>query len=185
MSRCVLVLGTGRSGTSAVAGVLHKLGVHMGNVFQPSNRNNRHGTFECAEFRSLDVMVAYDGWLSDDSTSNAYARLIDKRQNGHKVWGVKDPDLVRTLHHVVPHLDDYRIVVCKRDKIATVDSYIKAYHTTEDKAAAWYDDSIAWQHKQLAELDCPVVEVDYDELMKDPQTPVSYTHLTLPTILLV
>ncbi len=176
MSRCVLVLGTGRSGTSVVAGVLHKLGVHMGNVFQPANRNNRYGTFECAEFRSLDVMVAYDTWMSDESARNAYARLVDKRKNGHDVWGVKDPDLVRTLHHVIPNLDDYRIVVCKRDKAATVASYIKAYHTTEEKAAAWYDDSIAHQERQLAALDCPVIEVEFDDLLKDPQAHVKLLH---------
>ncbi len=45
-SRCVVVLGTGRSGPSAVAGILHTLGVSVGRNLLGSNRSNPRGYFE-------------------------------------------------------------------------------------------------------------------------------------------
>ena len=42
-----LVVGTGRSGTSTVARVMHeKLGISMGNEFVPSNEFNEKGYYE-------------------------------------------------------------------------------------------------------------------------------------------
>lgn len=43
---CVAVVGCHRSGTSAVAGVLHKLGVHMGDSLMPTSPANPLGYFE-------------------------------------------------------------------------------------------------------------------------------------------
>ncbi|MEZ6068261.1 MAG: glycosyltransferase, partial [Planctomycetaceae bacterium] len=42
-SRCVLVIGTGRSGTSAIAGTLHRLGIFMGYEFVAADHTNPAG----------------------------------------------------------------------------------------------------------------------------------------------
>ena len=54
MTQPILVVGTGRSGTSAVAGILHKLGVHMGDRFVETGAENPYGTFECRKFQQIN-----------------------------------------------------------------------------------------------------------------------------------
>lgn len=174
MPRCVLVLGTGRSGTSAVAGVLHKLDCCMGNVFQPRNRNNRYGTFEDAEFRSLDVMVAFDDWLSEESTGKAYEKLIEKRSKGREIWGVKDPDLVRVLSYVLPHLNNnYRVVVCRRGREDTIASFMQAYNQSRAEAEKWHKEKAALLDECLSRLGCPVLFVDFAQLLSKPEETVN------------
>lgn len=43
---CVIVLGMHRSGTSMMTGVLHTLGLDLGNIFLQKGRSNRKGHFE-------------------------------------------------------------------------------------------------------------------------------------------
>lgn len=167
MSRCILVVGTGRSGTSAVAGMLHKLGVWMGGTFQPSNRNNRWGTYEDAEFRSLDLMVAFDRVFCDECAARAYGRLAAKRA-GRPLWGVKDPDLTRTYRHLLPHLDDARVVVCERDREATLDSFMRAYGKPRAEAERWHADKVACLDAMLADVDAPVLQVRFEDVLADP-----------------
>lgn len=166
-SRCILVVGTGRSGTSAVAGMLHKLNVHMGDVFQPSNRNNPHGTYEDAEFRSLDLMIAFDRVFCDECAARAYGRLVAKR-DGRALWGVKDPDLTRTYQHLLPHLDDVRVVVCERDRGATLGSFVRAYGKTQDEAERWHADKTACLDAMLADVDALVERVQFEDVLEDP-----------------
>ncbi len=47
-----------RSGTSALTGFLHVLGLHAGNKLLPANQFNPKGYFECA-----DIVVAHDELL--------------------------------------------------------------------------------------------------------------------------
>ena len=166
-NRCILVVGTGRSGTSAVAGMLHKLNVWMGAVFQPANHNNPHGTYEDAEFRSLDLMVAFDHVFCDECAARAYGRLVAKR-DGHPLWGVKDPDLTRTYHHLLPHLDDVRVVVCEREREATLTSFTRAYHKSRDEAERWYADKTQCLDAMMAGVDVPVLRVQFEDVMADP-----------------
>ena len=55
---CVIVLGCYRSGTSAVAGILHHLGVMMGKEFDKPAKSNPTGYYEDLEFKRLFDMMA-------------------------------------------------------------------------------------------------------------------------------
>ena len=61
MSTVVLVAGTGRSGTSLVAGILQRLGVHMGDEFPEPWRfgyqRDFFGTFEEKSFFDFNRSV--------------------------------------------------------------------------------------------------------------------------------
>ena len=54
---CVIVIGCYRTGTSAVAGVLHHLGVSMGKSFDPPAKSNPKGFFEDLDFKNLHPML--------------------------------------------------------------------------------------------------------------------------------
>jgi len=54
-NRCVIVLGTHRSGTSAMAGCLNLMGFNLGNALMPGNEASQSGYFE-----NQDIVLAHD-----------------------------------------------------------------------------------------------------------------------------
>jgi len=58
-----LILGSGRSGTSMLAGMLHQAGYYMGEKFHQSRDSNPKGFFEWYRINRIneDILAAYDG----------------------------------------------------------------------------------------------------------------------------
>jgi len=167
VSRCILVIGTGRSGTSMVAGMLNQLGVKMGEKFMPADRNNPYGTFEDYELFQINWRVA-DKSLEPD----ALEPLLKKRCE-NDIWGFKDPRLIETAQHVIPMLEelgcDVRVVVCRRNRAETVNSYMRAYHRGRVLSERWYEESIRALAARMLELRCPVMELWFDEIMNNTE----------------
>lgn len=92
MSRCVVVIGQHRGGTSATAGVLWRLGVDM----NPTSGTNIGDDHEDRELYLLNEM-AVGGWWRPVNNFMAYqeqyAALLAKRDE-KDLWGFKDPRLV-------------------------------------------------------------------------------------------
>ncbi|RME58681.1 sulfotransferase family protein, partial [Candidatus Parcubacteria bacterium] len=55
--RNVLILGSGRSGTSMVAGTLAKAGYFMGTQFVPPRESNPKGFFEDHEINDINEAI--------------------------------------------------------------------------------------------------------------------------------
>ena len=111
--RLVLVLGMHRSGTSALAGMLDKLGVELGNELLPPTRGNPKGYFEHSrvlEAHEALLEALHRGWmdprsLPEDWTQTAaagaargvLAELVADLLAGAQVAAVKDPRICRVL----------------------------------------------------------------------------------------
>ena len=109
MSVSLAVLGMHRSGTSALAGALHLLGVPLGEPLVPPGRDNERGFWELAEVvevhedllasfgaSHLDLTKLPEGWLASEAAREARGRLLEiLRRNFENVplWAVKDPRL--------------------------------------------------------------------------------------------
>jgi len=109
----VVVFGMHRSGTSAVAGMLHALGVNMGGRFLEPDAGNPKGYWEDLDMVMLNVgllRVAGGNWLDPPlgrHIANAHQHLAGqmgrvmvakvKRAEG-RPWGWKDPRNCLTLH---------------------------------------------------------------------------------------
>jgi hypothetical protein len=96
-STCIVVLGGHRCGTSAVAGVLHHLGVFMGSRFIGATQYNERGHWEDVAFVALHKRIV-GGWkrpcVDFEPVKPAYAKLIRSREKQHELWGFKDPRAV-------------------------------------------------------------------------------------------
>lgn len=96
LSKCVVVLGAHRSGTSVCAGVLHHLGVNMGTRLLPANEKNPKGFFEDLDISDLHHLMIGSWHDPTDKVTPAliekYFKLIKKKSN-QALWGVKDPKL--------------------------------------------------------------------------------------------
>lgn len=126
MSRSLLVVGTHRSGTSLVAGMLSKLGVFVGDdLLGPSDANPK-GHFEDREFLALNDEIVRD-WKRPNSAISGAQRaamraLVEEREAAYPVWAVKDPRLCLTAKHLVPMLDEPRFVLTDRDPRESAES---------------------------------------------------------------
>lgn len=169
MKKAVFVVGTGRSGTSMLAGMLHKLGVHMGDEFATPDHPRFHrdffGTYEerdLFEFhRSMNPWDDFGEWIDG---------YIAKRSEGHDVWGAKDPVLVRSFPYFAERFDgDVKVIIARRGRIPTVSSYMYAYHTKVSDAESWYEEEIGHLAASLDKYEGSVLFVDYDDLFENPE----------------
>lgn len=166
--RAVFVLGTGRSGTSAVALMLQALGIYIGDEFTPADRNNRWGTGEDLEWRRASSEV-----LQGADPVAAFAPLIEARR-GREAWGAKDPAFARTLTDAIAVLAEAEpdreplVVVCRRGKAATISSFMRAYQSGRIAANEWYDVAGLNVAARLGEFRGRVLEVWWEDVLADP-----------------
>jgi len=112
----VIVVGMHRSGTSALAGLLHSNGVTMGedrDFYPPPMRENPKGFFENKRFRQLNdkilgegghrvkafkpIIPAWDIEKIREKHLDQMANLIRYYDNIYQLWGWKDPRTCLTL----------------------------------------------------------------------------------------
>jgi len=116
LSKCIVVLGAHRSGTSACAGVLHHLGVNLGTRLLPANEKNPKGFFEDLDLSDLHHFMIGNWYEPTDKATPAlmekYAKLIEKKSN-QALWGVKDPKLCMLI-------DDFSEIARKHNVLSII-----------------------------------------------------------------
>jgi len=142
-STCVIVTGVHRGGTSCIAGVLHNLGINMGDDLLPASSSNPKGHFEDRELYELHEYLIGNWKQPLFSAETIYLRkyrdLIAKRIQKYTIWGVKDPRLCYLfpiLYYLIKELDGEALVVnvqrpieasvfslMKRDKVSIEEAY--------------------------------------------------------------
>lgn len=164
MSHAVAVIGTGRSGTSAVAGMLHAWGIPMGDHLLPTDAANPDGYFEDEPLVALDEALLAGSRVGALSLG-AYLRWRAQRS---QVWGAKDPRLVHiwsrwrellpcpvTVVHVERELEDC-VRSCLRAYGGKRDDWERLMSERQDAARR-----IANEHG--------AVRVQYEHLLHDPR----------------
>jgi len=133
----VIVLGMHRSGTSAVAGMLHKNGVVMGrekDFYPPPIKENPKGFYENVRFRRLnDLLLKKHHYrvksfstdlpeidVQHGEMAKRMGDLVCEYNNEFSIWGWKDPRTLLTIPAwlgVLKDLDlleEVRVVLMKR-----------------------------------------------------------------------
>ncbi len=167
----LVVLGSHRSGTSAVTGVLHEgAGLYLGDVL-PATRENPKGNYEStaivAAHRSILRSLGRD-WtcppttieVSEDLTQVLEAALEDFRLVGEQRWGVKDPRMLFVLPVWLDLISGMQFVGVIRNPGSIAKSIIKRDGLPEEFAhdlVAAYLERLATLHRLL---EFPVVDFD-------------------------
>lgn len=126
MGRCIMVLGVPRSGSSCLAGVLHRLGVDMGSgYFQRADKNNQRGYYEDRRWQKINKDVTgnyqnrlyYDVVQPEALTKKQAARYerVARECAAQPIWGFKNVRTDFTAQFIWPYLKDVRLVVTQRD----------------------------------------------------------------------
>lgn len=162
---CVIVLGCFRSGTSAVAGVLHHLGVYMGSEFDPPSPNNVQGYWEDLQFKRIHQQMNWG--ISDQAQIDfEYEELVRNREANHQLWGLKDPLLCLFVSKFVSLLQcDHQLIACKRPTSEIADSLSRAMDLAQPNGL--FDLATYYQKGMELALECykgPVLEVNYADI---------------------
>lgn len=131
MTEPIIVVGTGRCGTSTVAQILVELGVHMGAGFT-SDLSNPQGFFEDALIRDVNEERLRGG--SVPCWRNALQYIVDERRGSEGPWGWKDPRTADFMSDVVSMCPDATYIRCTRDLDETVRSFQRWHGWTESKS---------------------------------------------------
>lgn len=188
--KTVLVLGTHRSGTSLVAGMLHYLGVPMGppgadDRWILPNWSNPTGQFENPEFTDLlHRFLDFDGeeprWdpaWNDLGARTArflpeFVRLV--RRTESERWGWKQPWTLLILEALLPHLQNPRFVVVRRDLAQIVDSIHRRDGLGVGESEQVSGELLGRMERLLrAHPAIPSLTLEYSEVVRDPPTAVA------------
>jgi Sulfotransferase family len=168
-TQTVIVLGVNRSGTSLIAGALHRLGVRMGpkGVHDDSwtgvHWQNPNGHFENRDFNRLSQAIlgtsSYSFSLPDDWAERLRAadprpirELIERTQGGR--WGWKDPSTLATLPAFLPYLTNAYFVVVQRNSRSVAASLARSSGTSVEVALKVI---APWEERLRSLLDTPEI----------------------------
>jgi hypothetical protein len=176
--RMVAVLGPYSSGTSAVAGMLHQLGISMGGAFQESDEVNDRGSFEAVGLADLCRKFFDEPWLTEQVRPELRTKLLriwaanrrDYRDHPDKLAGAKHPLLCMMGPEISEAWDNPAIVSVLRDPGETVASLAR-------RGWNWPMDAIASATQQLmlsrdiflADYAGPQLHVRYEDVVRAPR----------------
>ena len=154
----LIVAGFHRSGTSAAARLLHQAGVHMGDDLVGVRLSNPFGHYEdLAVVRLHEALLADNGrtWQVDEDLRPVVSpprreelcAFAGGRQEGHRIWGFKDPRVCVFLPVWKELLPEVRVVVVFRHYAGAVASL----HRREARLARAGEEPIAL-HRRFWEV---------------------------------
>ena len=166
--RLVCVVGPYRSGTSAVAGLLHRLGVPMGDGWKPARPGNAGGTYEDQQLATMCRR-----WFRETSIVERVGRR--QRRRDIRQWlagrpqlaGAKHPLLCLCLPQLARVCPSVQFVAVDRPVSESVTSLI-ARRWSPAHAARATSRLIAARERDLATIAKPVCRIAYHDLLANP-----------------
>lgn len=133
-----LVVGTGRSGTSSVARILHEnFNVMMGEVFAIGPNSHEVNCYESQLLYSMNF-----GFVDGKLSMPQYSRIFEDTFNSYykhygENWGYKDPTMAYTLPLMLAFCRNMPFIIwVHRDHELVIKSFMKCYNLSEGVASA-------------------------------------------------
>jgi hypothetical protein len=193
----IIVAGMHRSGTSALAGLLHHNGIAMGDeaTFLPKPLpENPKGFYENIRFRVInDWITLWHGYKVEDfrlplpralrledipqEIKAHMSSLIDKYETRYTIWGWKDPRTCLTgqiwldLLAEKDLLENTRVIAIRRDPEKIAESMVQrgnSYHSKTHSPREHFKLLADAYTRRLAELH-PDMWIGFQELLDAPQ----------------
>lgn len=159
--RTVLVLGIGASGTSAVAGALHKMGCPMG----------LDGHLDAGEhYEDVCFYGAFDASLS-------YLKRLIEIHTQAPIWGWKNTLTIKAIPELYPLLEGPRVVAVHRMLTASVRGRRDGrcppgVHYSQGQAERWAVEAMNEYTRALGatyKAGVPLLHVGFEDLLEVPE----------------
>jgi hypothetical protein len=179
----VVVLGLHSSGSSCIAGILHHLGVHMGNTFSGFYGNDPTQIGSCG-FEAVHLVSICNRAIPFPHTERSWTRIRIQHELGnwikskqrealHKgtIAGCKYPTLCQMQDALVSILgDNLKLIDCSRPLEKSITSLQRRPDRKHPLEALEAHQRWLWKGKQELLLQYPNhLKVDYDGLLQSPE----------------
>jgi hypothetical protein len=180
-----IVLGMHRSGTSAVAGMLDRLGVRMGPKHPRGDWVGRHWSNPMGHYENPDFVWLNGKILDSEGTgvhesarwdqvperAEAFRPEIERtlRESEGEQWGWKDPWSVLTLEAFLPQVHSPRFIFVYREPGQVAQSLGRRDGTGSEESrriVARFSSELAGIAARHPEV--PRLELQFGDLMRDP-----------------
>lgn len=177
---CIIVLGTHRTGTSLTSGILHHLGVNMGDNMKGPHPSNPSGHFEDMDFLLLNDEVV--GNWKDPYTGDPTAEQMERYKAhirsriGKGFWGIKDPRLCITVKHFFHYMVESlgvktKIIYPHRLLMASSKSLKRVHPMTLDEAVdiqiTYLEELDKWRYGDNAKIK-EGLDIWFDTIIRNP-----------------
>ncbi|WP_242311830.1 sulfotransferase family protein [Bacillus cereus group sp. BfR-BA-01331] len=184
-SKLFLVLSLHRSGSSAVAGTLHFLGVDMGSDLLKASSTNPKGYFENIRFVNLNdiiLQVFNATWKTPPSREIMSSKKNEISINSNllnkdikPIWGLKDPRLILTLDIWKSYLEtiaDITYVFVSRPIEECAASLVDRDDMNLDTATKIlkvYLMNLKYYREHLEKENKDIVDIHFQEILEKPE----------------
>ncbi|MDA2267018.1 sulfotransferase family protein [Bacillus cereus] len=184
-SKLFLILSAHRSGSSAAAGVLHTLGIHMGDYLLKPSVTNPKGYFENIHFVNLNdqilnlVNTTWDNPPIRENTKYPIELLQDIisfiNTQTKPVWGLKDPRICLTFDIWKTPLEclaDVTYIFSWRPLQESVLSLIHRDKINKQRAfdiLNQYHKNLIFYRQQLEYENKDIIDIHFHELLENPK----------------
>lgn len=169
---CFMVVGTPRGGTSLTAGILHHLGIFMGNEFMPTDDWNPKGTFADIEFEAMCnsiygmIVPAYNLPISLYHKDKLQT-LVEQREALGIDWGFKCSRATFIADEVALHTN-LKAVVVHRNKETSLQSFMARSSASFNESANIILRSHSDVQRFVNTTSIPFIEVNFDDIVDNP-----------------
>jgi hypothetical protein len=156
-TRTMIVCGIERGGTSMVAGVLHHLGVSMGETLD-------------ATYEDHDLAIKVRDYIATRSESSSYnlQNAIMERNTQYPTWGFKIPNIFME-HHIFDLFLNTTLIFVFRDPVAIAEHIAKISKPSPDDIF----ESVSYLYSKLTDLyrrtTRPAIAISYEKAVVDPR----------------
>ncbi len=174
----VAVLGPYSGGTSVVAGILHKLGIRMGSVFERPDGTNTGGNFEAQELAGMCRKMYREPWMTEQVDRDARVRLLKIWAAGHcrasratcSLIGGKHPALCLMGPELMEAWNRPLLISVERERDAVVNSLVRRDWGWPLEACLLVSEQlVAARDHFLSTVDAPCLRLSYEELVREPR----------------
>jgi hypothetical protein len=178
----ILITGSGRSGTSAVARLIHQSGVSVGHDLIAPDEGNAEGYYEERAVVTMNetilASIGLHEWFAKASREQIVGAAGDHAgtmralvANATPAW--KDPRFSWTLEAWLPHLPEpARIVVCLRSPVEVIASTARYFGLSGDEHTRAVEHVWRSEYERLLEVIADhaldAITVEYTALQDDP-----------------
>ncbi len=166
MSRAIFIIGPQGSGSSAIAGALYHLGIHMGDRLKGSSLLNPKGHFECLEFDEIFSSINKEN-ITDDNLKNVkkiFSDYIGKR-NKFPIWGLKLPYISSLAKFIIPIVDECRVISIDRPAEACIKSSMLKYpNMSRDALEKIHNDIRTYRDFIIERYDLKNLYINYNDM---------------------
>jgi len=184
-SKLFLILSLHRSGSSAIAGVLHQLGVHMGNKLLDADYSNPKGHFENVDFLNLNEKIlncVEAKWSEPPSRESIVSSNFPKSEilsfileQEQVIWGLKDPRITLTFDIWRPHLEEFSDITYVfvwrpiEESIRSLSHRNKIDLTTARTILEPYLINLRCYREELEKDNKDILDINFKDILDEPE----------------